>query len=249
MSDSDPSPPPGVSGDDDPRIPTRPLWGILLVLIPIVGVIAVAIAYAVTWGFGMAGRAARGETVTWRFSGCEAARPLLEDRLADVGLDGTWASAANGYTVTTRLTGDESVDQSLPATLTTPAALEVRGGDEVLATSEDVTDASVRMDLFMVPSVLLSLDPPAAERVKEHVRAVPDGKMTFHVDGERIGWQSNTNPVAVGELEINLDLEGDEQARMRAVASWSVILDHGPLPCPVAFRGETVPGARAPAPE
>lgn len=240
MSDSDPTPPSPVSGDDDPRIPTRPLLGLGLVMLPVVGVILVAIAYVVTWGFGLAGRQAAGETVTWRFSGCEAAQVVLEARLADVGLDAEWEAIAGGYTVTTQLTGDATVDESLPATLTTPAVLEVRAGSEVLATTADVIDASVRMDVFMVPYVLLSVDEDAAERVKQYVRSDPEGRMTFHVDGQPIGWQSSSNPVSIGELEINLVLEGDERARMQAVASWSVILDHAPLPCDVTFRGETV---------
>jgi len=245
MSDSDPNASSQASGEDDPRIPTRPLFGFILVLMPIVGVFLVTIAYVVMWSLGLAGRSAQGEEVTWRFSGCEAALPLLEARLDDVGLSATWTSTSGGYTVTTQLTGDETVDEGLPAMLTTPADLEIRAGDQVLATSADVTDASVRMDIFMVPFVLLKVDEDAAERIKVHVRQDPEGKMAFHVDGRKIGWQSNANPVAIGELEVNLELEGDEKDRMQAVASWSVTLDHGPLPCSVTFRGETVPVGRA----
>ncbi len=240
MSDSDSSPPDGGESPD-PRHPTRPLLGMALVLMPVLGVIVVTLAYVVTFGFGVAGRQARGSEITWRFSGCPEARPLLEARLADVGLQADWSDERGGFLVTTQLTGDPAVDAGLPATLTTPGDLEIRAGRTVLGTTDDVTDASVRMDLFMVPYVLLSLDDDAAQRVKENVRADPQGKMTFHVDGEKIGWQSNTNPVSVGKLEVNLEMDGDERARMHAVASWSVVLDHAPLPCRVTFEGEVAP--------
>ncbi|MEM6931601.1 MAG: hypothetical protein AAF602_32015, partial [Myxococcota bacterium] len=188
MSDSVPPPPPGPENDEDPRIPSRPLWGFALVLAPVFGVIVVTIAYVVTFGFGMAGRGAAGSEVTWRFSGCEEAQPLLEARLDDIGLPATWTAEPGGFVVTTQLTGDAEVDESLPDTLTTPGDLQIRGTREVLATTEDVTEASVRLDLFMVPSVLLALDDAAAQRVKDNVRAEPEGRMTFHVDGRLIGW-------------------------------------------------------------
>lgn len=217
---------------DDPRLPSRPLWGIAILALPIVGILALFIAYAVMWSLGLAGRSASGEVVEVRFKGCPEARPLLEARLTDMGLQGTWSNTPDGYMATFVPTGDPDVDGSLPATLSAPAALEVRGGDEVLATNRDLADASVRMDLFMVSYVLLELEPDAAERVKAFIRAEPHGKIRFHVDGVDIGWQSNTNPVAVGDLEINPDIN-DELERMRAVAAWSVTLDHAPLPCPV----------------
>ncbi|MEN0066780.1 MAG: hypothetical protein AAGA48_31905 [Myxococcota bacterium] len=244
MSTSDPSSSPGWLDPDDPRLPSRPLWGIALALLPVIGVFLVVVAYAVIVGLGTSARSLEGAEVTWRFEGCEAAQPLLEARLDEVGLPATWTAVDGGYTVKTQLTGNPVVDDTLPGTLTTPAALEVRAGDEVLATSADVVDAGPRADIFMVPYVLLRLDDDAGERIKNHVRSDPKGRMTFHVDGKSIGWQSNTNPVSVGELEINLTLEGDEEARMHAVAAWSVTLDHGPLPCPVTFAGPTA----APAP-
>lgn len=225
----------------DPRIPTRPLWGFVLVLLPIIGIVLVVSAYVVIVGMGITGRSAQGDEVTWHFTGCEAAQPMIEARLDDIGLPSTWTTGPGTYTVTTRLTGDGTVDRSLPVTLTTPGALEVRGGSLVLASSEDVTYAGVRMDVFMVPSVLLRLDADGADRVKQYVRSEPEGRMEYYVDGQYIGWQSNTNPVSVGEVEINLEMDGDERARMQAVASWSVILDHAPLPCAVSVRGDAPP--------
>lgn len=221
---------------DDPRLQGRPLWGLVILSLPIFGVIAVFIAYVVMWSMGLSGRAARGAPAEIVFEGCAEARAPIEARVADMGLSPTdWRDVPGGFALETRLTGDPAVDQALPTTLTTPGALEVRGGAQILATNDDLTDASVRLDLFMVSYVLLRLDDEAAQRVKQHVRAEPGGKLWFWVDGHRVGWQSNQNPVAVGELELSPEIS-DEQERMRAVAAWSVVLDHGPLPCPVTAR-------------
>ena len=106
-----------------------------------------------------------------------------------------------------------------------------------MASEADVSDASVRMDLFMVPYLLLRLEDAAAQRIKAHVRAHPQGKLRFEIDGQDVGWQSNQNPVAVGELEMSPDLPSltEEAARMHAVAAWSITVDH-PLPCPVQLQ-------------
>ena len=217
---------------DDPRIPSRPLWGLAILTLPILGIFVMFIAYGVMWGLGLSGRQAAGEPVTLTFEGCPEARPLLEARLADMGLSGEWTSTASQIQVTAALTGDPEVDANIPDTLASPGALEIRADGEVVATNANVTEASVRMDLFMVPYVLLHLDPPAADRVRDFVRADPEGKVRFWVDGQEIGWQSNSNPVAKGDLEINPAIP-DELERMHAVAAWSVTLDHGPLPCTV----------------
>ena len=217
---------------DDPRIPSRPLWGLAILSLPILGIFVVFTGYAVMWWLGLAGRSATGEPVTMAFQGCAEARPFMEARMVEMGLDGVWEAGPSGFSVTAQLTGDEEVDAGLPAVLASVGALEIRGGDQVLATHADVRDATVRMDLFMVPYVLFHLEDPAAQRIRENVREDPGGKLEFFVDGAKVGWQSNQNPLPVGHLEMNPEIS-EEQERMRAVANWAVTLDHGPLPCPV----------------
>lgn len=218
--------------DDDPRIPARPIWAMVILALPIVGVLLTFLAYGVMWSLGLSGRVARGEPMELRFVGCAEAEPYLRGRLDDMGLEGTWSTTSDGYAVTVVPTGDREVDAALATTLSVPAALQVTSQGETLATNADLREATVRMDIFMVPYVLLRLESAAAERVKHAMRTDPGGKLRFLVDGVDVGWQSNTNPVATGDLEINLTIE-DDLERMRAVAAWSVTLDHGPLPCPV----------------
>ncbi len=222
---------------DDPRLKQRPIWGLLILILPIVGVLVVFALYAGMWAIGISGRAASGPRATLTFDGCPQARPLLEARLADMGLDdAAWTDTPGGFAVEVSLTGDPDVDARIPRTLAMPGALEIRGGDEALATNIDVVEASVRLDLLMVPSVLVKVGPEAAARVKEHVRANPGGQLRFLVDGVDVGGQSNLEPVAVGDLELapdGYDVSLDRE-RMHAVAAWSVVLDHGPLPCAVS---------------
>lgn len=221
---------------DDPRLKQRPIWGLVILTLPIVGIVLVFLLYGAMWALGMSGRAARGPRAELAFDACAEARPLLEARVADMGLaDTRWRDTPGGFAVELTLTGDPEVDARLPDTLAMPGALEVLGEGEVLATSADITDAGVRLDLLMVPSVLLKLRDEAAQRVKDHVRAHPGGELRFRVDGVDVGGQSNLEPVAVGDLELapdGFDTSKDREL-MHTVAAWSVVLDHAPLPCEV----------------
>lgn len=223
---------------DDPRLAQRPLIGMLILALPLVMVALTLAAYAVTVGFGLRGRAAAGPAVELRFSGCDEAGPVIAARLADMGIEAAPGSAGP-LSFRASLPADPEVAAAIPRTLATPGRLEVRGGDEVLASPDDVADASVRMDLMMVPSTLVNLRPEAAGRVRDHVRAVPEGRLTFVLDGAPIGEQSNQAPVEVGEVEIDPALGGHHGGRLdegkprwEAVAAWAVVVDH-PLPCAV----------------
>lgn len=221
---------------NDPRLKgMRPAWGLAILTLPIVGVVIVAVGYGSLFLSGTRGRAADGPRVEWTFEGCPEARPLIEARVADMGLEAAFGDAPGGFVAELVLPGDPEVAAGVPATLTMPGALEVRGANELLVTNADLTDASVRVDLLMYPSTLLRLTPEAAERVKKHVRDLPKGELLFYVDGVRAGRQDNQNPVSVGEIELGLD-EGDDKTRMHRAAALSVVLDHGPLPCPVTVR-------------
>lgn len=222
---------------EDPRLKQRPIWGLLILALPVVGVAVTFVLYAGMLWLGLSGRGASGDPIVLAFDACPEARPLLAARLQDMGLtDAAFEAQGDGVMITLTPTGDAEVDAQLPETLAMPGALQIRGGDLLLGTNADLIDATVRLDLMMTPSVLLRLKPPAAERLKDHVRSDPGGQLRFLVDGVQIGTQSNRNSVAVGELEIaSLDHPGD-RALMRAVAAWSVVLDHGPLPCAVQPR-------------
>jgi hypothetical protein len=219
---------------DDPRLRQRPLWGLAILLLPILGVVFTFVAYGVMVGFGVRGRPAEGAQVTLAFTGCAEAAPVLADRLGDMGLDPEPHDVTEGFAFDVVLPADPEVAGRIPATLAAPGRLEIHGDGAVLATHADVTGASVRMDLMMTPSTLVNLSAASADRIVKHVRAHPEGRLVFVLDGVSIGTQSNRNPVGVGEVEIAPSGLGDEE-RWRAVAEWSVVVDH-PLPCEVSRR-------------
>lgn len=217
----------------DPRLPKRPVWGLLMLLMPLVGVAALTVAYAVTWGFGLRGRAATGPAVHLTYAGCAEAGPVLDARLADMGLPFTRAATPDGFAIDATLPADERAAAGIPATLARPGQLEVLGDGERLAGPPDVVDASVRMDLTMTPTLLVRVGPEAAGRVAAWRRAHPTGAVTFRVDGVEVGHQSSQDPMPEGELELSPAGMRDGAARWDAIAAWSVTLDH-PLPCPVS---------------
>ena len=217
------------------------MWGLLILALPIVGVVLTILAYAVLVGFGVRGRTAEGEHRELAFSGCPEAAPVVADRLRDMGLVPTPVERTDGFAFDVVLPAEADVAARIPTTLAIPGRLEIRGDGEVLATSADVRASSVRMDLMMVPSTLVNLGPDAAERVTTWVRAHPEGKLEFWLDGVAIGTQSSQNPVGKGEVEIapmRREVAGsppeelDDRSRWLAVAEWSVVIDH-PLPCAV----------------
>ena len=217
----------------------RSLWWIAILAMPILGVPAVILAYAWTWWVGMDGRPAEGNRVSLSYEGCEQAWPLLRSRLDDMGLD-THAFSVDGpnLVVATTLPSDARVADRIPFTLAMPGALEVRDGAEVIARNDDLTDASVRLDLRMIPTTLLRLNAVASDRVAEGLKRRPDGVFTFVIDGQSVGEQRKAGGLAVGELEI-APFEKDEQKRMERTAEWAVAVDNGPLPCAVSLHALT----------
>lgn len=221
----------------DPRLPSRPLVGLTILTLPVIGMIVVGVGYGIMFSRGLAGRPPSGPPTTLHFSGCPAARDIIAARLRDMGLDATSAQLdPDRFSFTTSMPDDPTVAATVPETLTAQGALRITGEGETLAENKDITDASVRMDLLMDPSLLLNLDTDAAKRIQQHVRAHPRGRLLLWLDGEHVASQGNDRPVSVGELEFLPPSPdpptGDTRARWAQIAAWSVTVDHL-LPCPV----------------
>ncbi|MCB9686127.1 MAG: hypothetical protein H6735_13890 [Alphaproteobacteria bacterium] len=221
MSDVDP---------DDPRLKTRPIWGLAILVLPIIGVVFVSLAYVVMVSLGLQGRTASGAPMEIELAACDEARDVVAARLDEMGYAARLESSPGGLMARMDGPEDPEVRESLPTTLATPGLLEVRGGERVLASPEDVVDASVRLDAMMTGSTLIHLTSGAADRVRAWVRESPTGQLDFFVDGERVGGQRN-DAVTAGEVEIAPPID-DDAKRLRAVAHWAIVIDH-PLPCRV----------------
>lgn len=209
--------------------PTRGLFGLLILALPIALVVVVFAAYGGLFALGLGGRAGT-RPVTLVFRTCPEAEPVIRDRLADMGYAATFVAVDGGFEAAFDGPDDPDLLASLPVDLARPGAFEVRHRGEVLATGADVTESSVRVDAMMTPTTLVHLGEGAGARVADAVRADPSGALDFFLDGERIGGQAHA-AVARGEVEVAPPLS-DPAERLRATAAWSVLIDHPPLPCP-----------------
>lgn len=223
----------------DPRIANaRPGWALLILAAPVAGFVLVALLYAGMLSLGFSGRGGDGGPVTYRVQACDEAVDLIEGRLVDMGLPVERTDDGGVHRLHSQRIGRPDIDVTVPDTLAMPGAFELRHGDEVLARNPDIAEASTRLDGMMDPWLLLRLKADAAEAVVKAVNSEPTGRLTFVVDGTPVAMQPNRRDVMRGEVEaIPLD-DMTAAERMQRIAAWSVVIDHGPLPCPATVEVE-----------
>lgn len=221
-----------MADPDDPRLKMRPLVGLAILVVPIVGVIATFVAYGVLVSAGLTGRQARGGDVELRLLACEEAIAPIVGRLADMGLEAKTRPVPGGFVLNYAPPADAAVAESIPRTLVRHGKMEILWGKHLMATNAHVVSAEPRLDLRMASYVVVRLDTTAAMRVKDTVESDPRGWLTLRIDDVDVAEQPNATPLAEGEVEFAPKTDDDE-VRMRTIAEWAVLLDHGPLPCPV----------------
>ncbi len=217
----------------------RPRAGCVLLLLPVVAVFLTFLAYAWLLWSGWNGRPATGPEVQFAFAGCPEAAPVVVDRLDDMGLGRPEVRPApDGFALTVRLPAPDTDPAALASTLATVGRFEMRDGDEVLATHDDIAYAGVRLDVTMSPSTLVVLRPEGRDRVYARMREQPGGSTAMVLDGEEVWRFSNRRPTMNGEFEIPPDAAND-RARMELAAARGIVLNHGPLPCALVPRVES----------
>jgi len=220
-----------MADPNDPRLKMRPLVGLAILVVPIVGVLATFVAYGVLVRAGLNGRQARSEDVELRLLACEEAIDPIVARLADMGIEAKTRPVPGGFVLKYAPPADAAVAASIPATLVRPGKMEINWGRHLMATNAQVTSAEPRLDLRMASYVVLRLNPSAALRIKDTVHNDPHGSLTLRIDDQDMAEMPNSTPIAEGEVEFAPRTDDDEE-RMRTIAEWAVVLDHGPLPCP-----------------
>jgi len=237
MSDDERAPEsPAEGAAVDPRVAAaRPGWALGILAAPIVLFVVVIALYIGMLTLGFQGRGAGGP-VDYRVAGCEPAVHMIAERLGDMGLPAEVQTTDDGALVHSRRVGREEVDATIPATLSTPGRFELRHDEVVLATNEQITEATYRLDGMMDPWLLLRLDDTATAAVVDAVRSDPTGRLTFVLDGQPVAMQPNRRDVMRGEVEGIPLADMDAATRMASIAAWSVIIDHGPLPCEASVR-------------
>lgn len=226
-------PTPPIDAQEIDRL--RPRGGCLILAAPPVAIVAVFIAYAWLIYNGWVGRPADGDVVTLQFEACEAAAPVVQARVEDMGLgEPDLAFDGGRLTVRAQLPARPDAAKDIAHTLSQPGELEVLDDEgNVLMTSADIDYAGVRLDITMSPSTLVVMTEAGRDRVFDYIREHPGGKLHYRIDGTDVWSHGNQKPLGPGEIEIPPDAE-DDQARIQLAASRGIALNNGPLPCPVS---------------
>jgi hypothetical protein len=230
-----------MSDELDAALQRRGTLGLLLLVVPVVSITVVAIAYIVMYSYGLSGRGADGATVRVGFRGCAEAAPLVDRRLAAMGLERLGGGAtADGFEVLTRLPVDEHAATFVPDVLARTGRFEIRAQPEgeVLATEADVAEATPEMRFLDAPHARVRLALDAAKRLDAWQKAHPQGHVEIRVDGTKVADWKNLPAVEDDELEID-QVEATIRERIDLAAAVPIVLSDGPLPCDVAVVGVT----------
>lgn len=233
-----------MSEEAQQKAARRGLLGLAMLTVPIVGIVVVGISYVVLYSMGAQGRMAEGPQVRIDFEACEQARPILKARVDWMGLpDPVWADTEGAWSVTTRLPAQRPdappVEEAVPATLAAPGVLEVREGNDgaVLVDRSGVASATVEMTFLDMPRAVVELDEAHAITLRDHMMAHFGDHVSYWLDGQRVMRRDNLPAIEDGRLEIILEGEVSDLTRLDFVAATALVVQHGPLPCPVRVLG------------
>ncbi|MCK6507258.1 hypothetical protein L6R53_28445 [Myxococcota bacterium] len=187
---------------------------------------------------GRLGGQAEGERLrmVWQAPCAAQAEPVMRERGTSLGLgDPRWSVEDEQITLVATMPGLEDDRSAVPALLARPGLLEVRLGDQVLATHRDLASARLELDDAGMPVTQLTLQPEVGQRVADAVEAAQDSELVFILDGEELARRPNTIRVVDHQLKV-IAGEGTTRVRMRRATDRAILLDHGALDCAPALR-------------
>ncbi|MEZ4316741.1 MAG: hypothetical protein R3F61_04540 [Myxococcota bacterium] len=213
----------------------KPRKGAFILLIPVIMVIFVFVAYTAMFGLGLYGRPADGRRVDLAWKACPEAKAVVKHRVEGMGLgDPVYTDLDGGFRVTVTLPSDPEVAADIPRTLATPGVLRahpVNDPGRTVLTNEHVTSAAIRQDLTLIPWTVLTLNTAGLAALDAFVQEDREGRLVYTIDGLPVGSVSNLKGTTP---EVELTPEGrDDRDRMHKAAARSIVLDSGPVPCPM----------------
>ncbi len=217
------------------QLQRRGAIALLMLAVPIVSIVGVGAAYAVLWSWGAAGRAADGPGATVTFEGCTEASTVIDARRDAMGLEGSPVEVAGDQlTLRTRLPADPRTHAVIPATLAATGALRVvpASGGAPIVTEDDVAWVGMVLGFLDAPRAEAQLHREPAERLSAWMRAHPADKLLVSLDD--IALPARNSSPAIDDGLLQLDRLGETNlARMDFAAHAQIVLEHGPMPCPV----------------
>lgn len=174
--------------------------------------------------------AASGERLTLRLEGtCAAeARDVVYRRAELIGLgEPALQVEAAAVVLTATMPGLPDDRQAIPALLARRGDLQISAAAGPLATADDVASATVNLDTSGQPYAEVALNPLAAARISEALRA--GASLDVALDGAVIVHQEGGD--LEGDKLILSPPDGEPRARMRQAADWAILLSAGSMPC------------------
>ena len=184
------------------------------------------------------GSTADGERVQMQFSGecMEKARPIIEKRMETIGLGEVIVSQSEtSLSVTATLPDIENAKNSIPQLMAQRGILGVRTDTEWLFQELEVLSASIEQDESGMPYTKVVLEETARKRLEVEVQKHSSGFLYFYLDGNEIVKRPNHNLIRSDELRLR-SIVGGKREQMRVTVDWSILLEHGPIPCNVALK-------------
>ncbi len=223
----------------------RPRVASLFMATPIVfaGLLIIGVVGLIMLGF--LGGSADGErlTVTFTTNCTDAAEPMLSERVAAIGLgEPVWNRTGTTLSLTATMPGLPDDRTAVPSLLAQTGQLEIHADGAVIATSDDIQDASLEFDEGGRPLTQLDLNGGATEKLSTVTQGAPEGTLRFFLDEKELIERPNDPPVLDGRVRL-VTGQGTPAARMRLATDRAIVLGHGPLPCPVTISSvATAPG-------
>lgn len=219
------------------RLPPRPKAITWFMAMPVIFGFILVVSMGVLGALGMMGGTAEGERLQIQLqTACgDQAHGVVQARIERIGLGEPQLSAdPDGLRLVATMPGLPDDRSLVPALLAQPGHLQVIDGASniVLATHTEVIDAGLQLDESGLPLTLVEFGPDAMKRLAEATEGAPDSHLRIEFDGENLGERPNTPPLVDGELRLPSG-EGLTKLRMRRAADRAILLQSGPLPCPV----------------
>lgn len=234
MTDTEPlEPAPGA--ESSYSTDARPRAGCVFLLLPLGFAAAIMLGYVTLFGFGSLGFTASGERVEITLDTCEAAHEPILARVEMMGLGDPQTRTEGERLILTATLPNTPAAAGIPATLARTGDFSIRAGagrsGAPVLEHEDMITAEFSTKELGNPLVIVKLKHDSHKKLETYMEAHNTESITVWVDEEAVLSRPCEPPFRRSELDVRA--EGpDGQDNMTRAVNWSIVMTHGPLPCP-----------------
>jgi len=184
------------------------------------------------------GDEADGSRVRMRLEGecVEKSSLIINRRMGEIGLgDVQISSLPNILEITATLPRMKDAESSIPKLLAQRGILSVRTKNEWISEHIEYESVGLAQDESGMPYAKLVLKEELRKELEKAVKADPKGFLYFFLDGIPIAERPNHNLIRSDELRLR-SIEGGKRLQLKTVVDWTIVLNHGPLPCEMSVK-------------